>query len=262
MELVFNNGFLKPAVQLADLAAEISKKYFRSAMGIEHKADYSPVTIADKEIEQTLRLWLKQNYPEHGVIGEENADDNALGEYTWIIDPIDGTVPFGSGKPTFTTLIALINNNQPILGIIDQAILNERFIAVAGAGAWLNDKKIATSHQALISAARLNVTTPYMFKTREEQDKFDRLRKTVSTIAWGGDAYAYGLLASGYIDVIMEADLKFWDVAALRPIIEESGGIITDWHGNSICYENFSGQCLASSNRILHGQCLEIINSY
>lgn len=260
MDKAFKDEFFLASIQLADLAAEISQKFFRTPFKIDHKPDYSPVTTADQQIEQTLRDWIKQNYPEHGVIGEEYSQDNTLAKYTWVLDPIDGTVAFASGKPTFSTLIALLEDGKPVIGVIDQPIVNERFIAVEGNGAWGNGKKLVTSSQRVLSGARLNATTPYMFKSEIERDKFERLRKKVCITGWGGDAYAYGLLADGHIDIIMEADLQYYDVAAVRPIIEESGGVITDWQGRAINHRDFSGQCIASANPRLHEQALKIIN--
>ena len=260
MEKAYTNEFFLAGVQLADLAAEISKKYFREPLTVETKDHEYPVTVADREIELCLRAWIKETYPDHGVIGEEFAHEDRVCKYTWVIDPIDGTVAFACGKPVFTTLIALLEDGKPVLGIIDQPIVGDRLIGVQGAGAWINGKKLITGTQQNIADARLNATTPYMFKTTVEQTKFARLQKEVKLTSWGGDAYAYGLLADGHIDVIMEADLEYYDVAALRIIIEESGGVITDWTGNPITHNDFSGQCLASANKTLHEKALSIIN--
>lgn len=260
MEKAFKDEFFLAGIQLAEIASEISKKYFRNPVKIEHKSDCSPVTIADQEIEISLRTWIKNNYPDHGVIGEEYANQDKKALYTWVLDPIDGTIAFACGKPTFATLIALLENENPEIGIIDQPIIEDRFIAVVGNGAWLNGKKLATSKEQHISKARLNATTPYMFKNEVERQKFEHLRRNVDITGFGGDAYSYGLLADGHIDIIMEADLGFYDVAALKPIIEESGGVITDWQGRPISTKNFSGQCLASANAKLHDAALKIIN--
>ncbi|MDQ5920547.1 MAG: inositol-phosphate phosphatase / L-galactose 1-phosphate phosphatase / histidinol-phosphatase [Pseudomonadota bacterium] len=259
MQEAFGDEFFVAGIQLADLASEITRKYFREKLDVKHKSDCHPVTIVDQKVEQSLREWLTVNYPDHGIIGEEYAAQNILAKYTWTIDPIDGTVAFATGKPVFATLIALLEDGVPMLGIIDQPIINERFIGVRGSGAWVNGKKMTTSNQSVLSKARLNATTPYMFKTDEDRDAFQRLHRQVNITGWGGDAYAYGLLADGHIDIILEADLGFYDVAALRPIIEESGGIITDWDGNNISHENFDGKCLACANSQLHEAVLKTI---
>jgi inositol-phosphate phosphatase/L-galactose 1-phosphate phosphatase/histidinol-phosphatase len=276
------------AASLADAAAVISRRYFRQDLEIDIKSGNFPVTKADLEIETILRQMIRAKYPEHTIIGEEYANEvGASGEYAWIIDPIDGTVAFTTGKPTFTTLIALTKNDKPILGIIDQPISGERFMGITNVGAYtslralqgkawqsksslrgllrskpwqsMSHIPISPSKTTDISCARLNATTPDMF-TVEELIKFNRLKSKVRVCSWGGDAYAYAMLASGHIDVIMESQLQYYDVAALMPIITASGGIITTWDGGPIT-PDFRGQCLASSNAELHNKVLDIIAS-
>lgn len=247
-------------IELADLAAEISRRQFRCNIDIETKEGAYPVTFVDREIEECLRQRIKKNYPDHGIIGEEFANHDLGKKYIWVIDPIDGTAAYVTGKPTFTTLIALLEDGNPIIGVIDQAILNDRFIGVADHGAWFNGGKLTSSKCNDLHLARLNVTTPYMFKTEVEKKAFARMSQKIKLISFGGDSYAYGLLAAGHIDIIMEADLGYYDVASLIPIINASGGIITDWQGNKITQQNFKGQCLASSNSQLHKSALEVIS--
>ena len=251
--------YLDFANYLADQAALISQKYFRQQIPVDSKAGNYPVTIADREIELSLRELIKTNFPDHGIIGEEYANTDEEKPWCWVIDPIDGTVAFTAGKPVFTTLIALIFKGTPVLSIIDQSITKERFLGVYGESAFLNGHKLKTSYKTDLDTARLNATTPYMFISDYEKAKFDVIRRKVKVTSFGGDAYAYGLLAAGHIDIIMEADLQYYDVAALIPIIEASGGIITDWQGNTIT-RKFNGQCLASANPILHKKVLEQIN--
>ncbi len=263
------------ATSLADAAAIISRRYFRQNLVIDIKSGNFPVTKVDLEIETTLRQMIKAKYPGHTIIGEEYATVvGASGEYAWVIDPIDGTVAFTTGKPTFTTLIALTKNDKPILGIIDQPISGERFIGITDVGAYTSCHSHANCHPRLdrgsmpytqintskitdIADSRLNATTPDMF-TADELIKFNRLKSQVRVCSWGGDAYAYAMLASGHIDVIMESQLQYYDVAALMPIITASGGIITTWEGEPIT-PSFKGQCLASSNADLHTKALNII---
>lgn len=279
--MLFNDELFIFAMQLADTAADISRRYFRQNLVIDTKSGNFPVTKVDLEIEAALRQIIKAKYPAHTIIGEEYASDISLNaEYAWVIDPIDGTVAFTTGKPTFTTLIALTKNGKPILGIIDQAISGERFIGIADNGAYqmlscqdaraggtsayqklesMSYQAIKTSKITDISYARLNATTPYMF-SEEEMYRFNRLKDQVKVCAWGGDAYAYAMLACGHIDLIMESQLQYYDVAALEPIIIASGGIITTWDGNPIT-PDFKGQCLASSNLELHHLALKIIHN-
>lgn len=252
--------FLKFANFLADEAAKISRKYFRNLASVETKDNQTPVTVADREIELRLRELINQHYPHHAIIGEEFANQESHNEFCWVLDPIDGTVAFTTGKPTFTTLIALIKDGNPMLSVIDQPISQERFSAMVDETAFLNAQPITTSKVDKLGNVRLNATTPYMFKTAYEQQTFEKVRKAVKLTAFGGDAYAFGLLASGNIDVIVEADLQYYDVAALVPIITAAGGVITDWQGNTLTKE-FNGQCLATANHELHKQVLQLINN-
>ncbi len=245
---------------LADEAAQISRKYFRQAITITSKENQSPVTIADREIELRLRELIKQYYPSHGIIGEEFANHDTHAEFCWVLDPIDGTVAFSTGKPTFTTLVALLRDGVPLLSVIDQAISRERFSAVAQNETWLDGVKLRTSRQTEVANVRLNATTPLMFTTAYERNAFERVRSKVRLTAFGGDAYAFGLLAAGHIDVIMEAELQYYDIAALMPVIESAGGVISDWQGKPLNRE-FNGQVLASANTELHNKILQIINS-
>lgn len=258
MQYLLNNEFFQAANDFADIAAKISKSNFRKNFDIKIKEGNYPVTAIDLEIEQQLRNSIKQRYDLHGVIGEEFPSYGENNEYVWVLDPIDGTVAFTTGKPTYSTLLALLKNQAPMLGIIDQPILQERFIGLSGHGTWLNGKKLKTSDCSTFKMARLNATTPYMFITEYEKNAFAKLQKKVRVTSFGGDSYAYGLLASGHIDIIMEADLKYYDVASVIPIIEESGGVITDWQGNAI-NKDFKGQCLVTANKILHKLVLDII---
>ncbi len=259
-----NDEFYLSAIKLADIASQISTKYFRTNIDIENKLNHTPVTIADREIELALRNWIEIHYPNHNIMGEEYNDvinnDNNNSNYTWVIDPIDGTVAFSSGKPLFTTLIALLHGNSPVIGIIDQPVLNDRFVGISKYGAWLNGVKLKTSLVNNVEQARFNVTTPYMFKTEYEKQIFEKLQKHVLLTSFGGDAYSYGLLAAGHIDVILESDLGYYDIAALQVIIEESGGVFTNWQGEKINKDNFNQQVLATANRELHQQILSIIN--
>lgn len=254
------NKLLVFANMLADEAAQISRKYFRQAITIDSKDNKSPVTIADREIELRLRELIKQHYPSHGIIGEEFANHDTQAEFCWVLDPIDGTVAFSTGKPSFTTLVALLRNGVPLLSIIDQAISKERFSGIANHGAWLNNATLQTSLQTEVTNVRLNATNPLMFTTAYERDAFERVCSQVRLTAFGGDAYAFALLAAGHIDVIMEAELQYYDIAALMPVIEGAGGVISDWQGKPLDRE-FNGQVLASANAELHNKILQIINS-
>lgn len=254
----YTQTYLEFAHQLADATGEIARHYFRQAPSMDFKSAHDPVTKADLAIEAMLRELITKHYPDHGIQGEEYANRAPNSRYSWILDPIDGTRAFACGKPSFTTLIALWEDDKPVLGIIDQPITKERWVGLQGQKTLLNQQICIASPLPLLAQARLNCTTPDMFVTEPSRQLFNLIKDQAGITAYGGDAYAYGLLAAGQIDIIVEADLKFYDVAALIPIIEGAGGIITDWQGNKIT-PHFNGQCIACANAILWQQVMKIL---
>ena len=196
-------------------------------------------------------------YPNHGILGEEYGIKNESSDYLWVIDPIDGTTSFSCGKPTFCTLIALLYKNEPVLGIVDQPINKERWVGEFGKMTQFNNRPCFNDPRD-ISLLRLNCTTPMMF-SKKQRKIFEFIQTLADISCFGGDAYAYGLMASGYIEIIMESDLKFYDVAALIPIIKGAGGIITDWCGAEIYKENFNGTVLAAQTPEIHRKIISMI---
>lgn len=251
------NTYVQLANSLLDEAGERARGYFRKPLDITLKEGGYPVTEADKEIETHIREVLAEHFPFHDILGEEYGVTDLFSAYLWVIDPIDGTTAFAAGKPTFATLIALYKDGKPLFGMIDQPVLRERWIGMRGKTTLLNQDVCAASSVGTLGKARLNCTTPDMF-SQKQLGMFQRVRKLVASVSFGGDAYAYGLLAAGHVDVILEADLKFYDVAALIPIIEGAGGVITDWNGRKIT-TNFDGSCLAAANAELHTKVLEVL---
>ncbi|MDF3054732.1 MAG: histidinol phosphate phosphatase [Gammaproteobacteria bacterium] len=249
--------FLDHAIQLLDEAGQLSRRYFRMPLDITLKEGLYPVTQADTDIEMLIRSALATHYPFHDILGEEYGLTDLFSAYLWVIDPIDGTAAFAAGKPTFTSLIALYKDTKPLFGIIDQPILNERWVGISGEKTQFNGEICQANIATDLSSARLSCTTPEMFDQHDWRI-FQSVRKQVASVSYGGDAYAYGLLARGYIDVILEADLKFYDVAALIPILEGAGAVITDWSGNTIT-PDFDGSCLAAANPQLHTKVLELV---
>lgn len=247
------------AHSLADIAGGIARRYFRRPMTVDAKPDESPVTIADREIETALREAILSRFPDHGILGEEKGAHNMGAEYIWVIDPIDGTKSFIIGKPVFGILIALLHKDTHILGIIDQPISKERWVGAAGSPATLNGADINTRACADIKHAMLAATSPHMFN-RNELKIFDRIRQQCRYAVYGSDCYAYGLLASGFIDIVMEANMKPHDYAALIPIIEGAGGIITDWRGRPLTLHS-EGDILACGDKALHKALLACIRS-
>ncbi|KAK9826515.1 hypothetical protein WJX81_008647 [Elliptochloris bilobata] len=227
-------AFVELAHRLADAAAGVTRRYFRAPLAIEAKADESPVTIADREAEAVMRALVRQALPSHAVFGEESGmtpgDGIGGGEYLWIFDPIDGTKSFITGKPVFGTLVALLRRGEPVLGIIDQPIMRERWLGVRGRPTTLNGEEVHTRACASLEAAYLYATTPHMFAGASAA-AFARVRDQVRCPLYGCDCYAYGLLAAGHCDLVVEADMKPYDYLALVPVVNGAGGRITDWQG-------------------------------
>jgi inositol-phosphate phosphatase/L-galactose 1-phosphate phosphatase/histidinol-phosphatase len=240
---------------LADAAAEVQRRYFRTPISVDTKADESPVTIADREAEAVIRELIAAAFPDHGILGEEHGRERLEAEHVWVIDPIDGTKSFIAGRPLFGTLIALLREGRPILGIIDQSILRERWIGVAGEASQWNGQPIRTRSCARLEEATLFSTSPRMFQGGAERDAIAAIEDRVRTPIYGGDCYAYGLLAAGFGDLCVEAGLQVYDYMALVPVIEGAGGRLSDWRGHDL-QVNSSGQALAAGDMAVHAQAL------
>jgi inositol-phosphate phosphatase/L-galactose 1-phosphate phosphatase/histidinol-phosphatase len=253
------NRFIAVAEACADAAGEILTRYFRTSLSVETKADASPVTIADREAETAMRALIGAAFPDHGIIGEELPNTNADAPFTWVLDPIDGTKSFITGKPSFGTLISLAQEGIPILGLINQPITRERWLGATGRGSALNGVPARTRPCGTLGDAMLYTTSPYLFPGDTEAG-FQALRSHVRHVLFGGDCYSYGLLASGFADIVIEAGLKPYDYAALIPVVEGAGGVITDWEGNALTLES-DGRVLASGDKTLHTAALSILRS-
>lgn len=246
------------ALRLADAARPILKGYFRQPLAVDDKADDSPVTRADREAEAAMRAILAADAPGHGVIGEEFGAENPDADYVWSLDPLDGTRAFVAGKPQFGTLVALLHRGAPILGVIDMPILGERWHGVFGRGTTLNGAPATTRGAVDLAAARLGTTSPEIFATSEDQAAYARLRGAVADCNFGGDCYNYAILASGWLDLVMETTLKLWDFAALAPVVIAAGGAMTDWSGRPLTMDS-PGDVLASGDPALHKLALQAI---
>ena len=259
MRTVCPDEFPDFAEELADAARAIALKYFRNLRSIEYKRDGSPVTAADQEAEAVIRQMIAERYPTHGVTGEEYGHMSSDGPWSWVIDPIDGTRSFITGRPTFGCLIALLYEYRPVLGIIDMPALNERWLGVTGKPSLYNGDHCQSSDRKRVAEATILATSIDMF-TDSERQQFDRLSTAARFRSFGTDCYAYGLLASGHSDIVMESDMSTHDFLPLVPVVEGSGGCISDWHGEPL--NLFSGrQVLATANPALHQQCLTMIGA-
>ncbi len=257
------------AEKLADASGKVICHYFRQPnLPAETKTGdrSSIVTIADREAEEVMVNILQAEAPDDGIIREEGENILSRSGYYWVLDPIDGTSSFVKGLPIFGTLIGLVakNSHYSLLGIINQPILQERWLGVRGQPTRLNAQIISNSYaqdtESLLSEACLTSTTPLMFVTQRQQAIAQKLQTLCQRTAFGGDCYNYASLASGWSAmpmVILESDLKYYDFCALIPIIEGIGGIITDWGGQPLNAQ--SNEVLAASNASLHQQVLEAI---
>jgi len=246
------------AQRMADRGGDILRRYFRATIDVEDKSDLSPVTIADRETEQALRAMIEAEFPDHGILGEEFGGVRLDAEYIWTLDPLDGTAGFITGKPLFGILIGLLKNDVPVLGVIDHPILNERWIGGTGLPATHNGINVSTRPCPDIAEAMLYATTPHMFEGADI-DAYGRLCAAVKRPQYGADCYAYGLLASGFVDLVAEATMKPCDYCALAPVVEAAGGIITDWNGEPLGLRS-DGRVLAAGDPALHATALAILN--
>ena len=238
------------ANRMADAVRPIAKRYFRTQVAIDDKVDASPVTIADREAETAMRALLTAEVPDHGVIGEEHGAVRGDADYVWVLDPIDGTKAFITGLPIFGTLIALLHRGKPVLGVIDQPILGERWLGVSGQATTFNGQPIKTRACPTLDQAYMYSTAPIMFPGAFEK-RHEALTQQVKLFRWGGDCYAYGLLASGHVDLVVEASLKLYDFAALVPVVAGAGGLITDWQGKELDIDS-DGSVIAAGDAAVH----------
>ena len=223
------------AHRLADAARAAIRPHFRAGLTAERKADASPVTIADRAAEQAMRALIEAELPGDGIHGEEFGVTTGTSGRIWVLDPIDGTTGFLAGRPLFGTLIALVADGWPVLGVIDQAILSERWLGVTGQPTLLNGQPVRTRLCPALSDASLATTGPHYFDAHEGEHFMALAAQTDHRrMVMGGDCYNYAMLASGHLDVVCEANLKLHDFAALVPVVEGAGGVMCDWNGDPL----------------------------
>ena len=250
------------AHRLADVAGEVIRPYFRQRIDVvdKGKGDFDPVTAADRGAEEALRKLIGRERPDDAILGEEYGYTPGTSGRTWVLDPVDGTRAFITGRHTWGTLIALEEDGRRTLGIIDQPVLRERFIGfdgktemhVGGAATPLKTRSCARLADAIVST-----THPWGYFTDAEREAFEALARASRMSYFGGDCYAYGLLAMGYIDVIAESGLRAWDVAALIPVVEGAGGVVSDWNGNPVPTEG--GSLIAAGDPRVHAEAVKML---
>lgn len=248
------------AGRLADASGAILKQNFRIAVGVDTKPDRSPVTEVDRKVEATIRGLIGRAYPHHGMIGEEYGVDRPDSELVWVIDPIDGTKSFITGRPLFGTLIALACDGRPILGVIDHPVLGagERWVGALGHPTRMNGASVRTRACPDPADAALFASSPHSFVDAASV-AFSRVRRVARQVLYSSDCYAYGLLASGFADLLVDAELGIYDYIAAVAVIEGAGGVITDWRGEALTLA--SGDCVvAAGDRRLHERVLEMLS--
>jgi histidinol phosphatase-like enzyme (inositol monophosphatase family) len=255
--------YLEFAHVLADISGEAILPHFRKRLIIKNKArgsGFDPVTAADKAAERAIRKAVAEYFPSHGIIGEEYGVTVGEGRYSWLVDPIDGTRAFVTGSPLWGTLIGLLDGTMPILGLMNQPFTGERFWADGRQTRWrradAKAQRIRTRPCVRLADAILTATHPEMFATLAEGERFEKVRSRVRMTRYGGDCYAYCLLAAGFIDIIVEARLKSYDIVPLVPIIEAAGGIVTTWEGRPALD---GGNVIAAGDARVHEEALAIL---
>lgn len=245
------------AGRLADAAGAAIRPYFRGAHGVEAKEDQSPVTLADRAAEEAMRRLIIAERPMDGIVGEEFGEREGSSGRQWVLDPIDGTRAFIAGRPIFGTLIALIEDGWPLLGIIDQPIAAERWLGVAGRQTLFNGKPAQTRPCRDLKQAILGTTSPALFAD-DQLHAFEHLDGAVMSTVLGGDCYNYGCVASGWMDVVVEAGLKLHDFAALVPVVEGAGGRMCDWQGDPL-HAASNGEVVAAGDPARVEEILEAL---
>jgi histidinol phosphatase-like enzyme (inositol monophosphatase family) len=237
------SSFMRPehdaelARQLADAAGAAIRPFFRAPFDQEHKDDASPVTEADRASELAMRAIIERERPNDGIIGEEYGEKPGTSGRIWVLDPIDGTRSFIAGRPIFGTLVALLQDGWPVLGVIDHPISGERWLGQMGKPTLFNGQPAKTRRCRDLKDAILATTGPQYF-SQHKAEHFSQMAMGCRDTVWGGDCYNYALLASGHIDLVVESGLKLHDIAALVPVVEGAGGLMCDWQGHPLTQDS------------------------
>jgi histidinol phosphatase-like enzyme (inositol monophosphatase family) len=255
-------GYLATAHTLADRASAVILPHFRSDLSVDHKGgtDFDPVTAADRDAEAAIRELISATYPEHGIVGEEFGDTRPAAEFCWVIDPIDGTRGFIMGQPLWGTLIGLTAGDGPVLGIMNQPYIGERFWSGESEAFFTRGsetRRIQVRRCPALDSAVLASTAPELFDD-QEFSRFEALSRAVRLRRYGGDCYNYCLLAMGQIDLVVESGLKPFDILPLVPIVERAGGIVTTWDGGD---PSRGGRIVAAGDPQAHAAALSVLTT-
>jgi myo-inositol-1(or 4)-monophosphatase len=254
--------------ELATAAGEAIMPFFRTALRAQDKGSrggFDPVTEADRAAETVMRHRILQTFPAHGIVGEEFDDHNPDAEYVWLLDPIDGTKSFISGLPTWGTLVALQHNGTPVYGMMHQPFTRERFFGDGARATWSGLNAHGTlimNHLrcrpcASLGEATVMTTSPHLFE-KPEAEAFGRVAAASRLVRFGGDCYSYCMIAAGHVDLVVESGLKPYDIAALIPIVQGAGGIVTTWEGKDAAE---GGSIVAAGDARIHAAALALLGS-
>lgn len=247
--------------ELATVSGTAILRFFRTALSIDDKGGggrFDPVTAADRAAESAMRTLIRKVFPDHGIVGEEYARERDDAEYVWVLDPIDGTKSFISGMPAWGTLIALTRFGEPVFGMMHQPFIRERFSGDGGAARYrgpAGDRDLRVRPCDALAKAVLFTTSPLLM-SEEEVSLFRRVEQKVRLSRYGGDCYAYCMLAAGHVDLVIETALKPHDIIPLIPIIEGAGGMITDWQGGPALA---GGRIIAAGDARTHAAALHLL---
>lgn len=249
--------------KLATVAGEAIRPFFRTTLGVQNKGGsgaFDPVTEADRAAETAMRALIRETFPAHGIIGEEFGDERADAPYVWVLDPIDGTKSFIAGMPAWGTLIGLLKDGAPVYGMMHQPFIGERFTGDGAAARYrgpAGERRLATRKCAAVKDAILYTTSPLLM-SEEERTLFRKVENVAQLSRYGGDCYAYCMVAAGYVDLVIEAGLKPYDVTPLIPIVEGAGGIVTTWDGSPATK---GGRIVAAGDERVHEQALKLLST-
>jgi myo-inositol-1(or 4)-monophosphatase len=250
------------ANRLADASGKVIRPFFRQHIPVNHKQGkhaFDPVTEADRGAEKALRDLITRERPGDAILGEEFGETKGSSNYRWVLDPVDGTRAFITGRHEWGSLIALEDRGVPVLGILDQPVLGERFVGVNGASHLIqagHSTPLRTRECASLSDAILCATDPADYFSDPELERFTRVKNKARMTRYGGDCYIFAMLALGFVDLIIEAGFSEWDAAALIPIVEGAGGVMTDWKGGSC---TAGKTILAAGDRRVHAEAMKLL---